>query len=173
MKTIFQALATYNSSVNQSITQLLEPLGREKVMMETKAYFPSIFETMIHIFISDLNWFRRYKDVFKDSNTLGSSRLTSLEEKSLRKELESDYKKLFQYRKEADEVILQFTHEMDDKNLASVIRYKSYKGEDVEKELWKTILHWFNHHAHHRGQISVLLDMLGVENDFSSLMTRI
>ena len=173
MKTIFQAFAKYNGSVNQSVLELLKPLKKEQIMMETKAYYPSIFETLLHNMIADLNWLKRYRDVFKESKALSNTRLVFLEEKSLRKEFESDYTKLYQYRKQADDVIVQFVNEMDESKLNSVIKYKNYKGEDVEKELWKTLLHWFNHQTHHRGQISVLLDLLGIDHDYSSMVTRI
>jgi uncharacterized damage-inducible protein DinB len=173
MKTVFQALAKYNSSVNQSIIELIEPLSEEKIMTKTKAFFPSIFETLLHLFSSDLFWLKRFRDVFKESNALTVSNLVSLDGNNLRKEFENDYTKLFQHRKQADEVILQFIEEIDEDNLNSVINYKNYKGDDVEKELWKILLQWFNHQTHHRGQISVLLDMIGVNNDYSSLLTRI
>ena len=173
MKTVFQALAKYNSSVNQSIIELIEPLSEEKIMTKTKAFFPSIFETLLHLFSSDLFWLKRFRDVFKESNALTVSNLVSLDGNNLRKEFETDYTKLFQHRKQADEVILQFIEEIDEDTLNSVINYKNYKGDDVEKELWKILLQWFNHQTHHRGQISVLLDMIGVNNDYSSLLTRI
>ena len=172
MKALFQAYAKYNGSVNQSILELLRPLKKEQIMMETKAYYPSIFETLFHIFSGDLTWLRRYRDVLKENKPL-SSEAVSLEVKNLRKELESDYTKLFQYRNQLDDVIRQFVNEMDESKLNAIVRYKNLKGEEIEKELWKTLLHWFNHQTHHRGQISVLLDLIGVDHDYSSLVTRI
>ncbi len=172
MKIIFQAFARYNGSVNRSILELIEPLKKEQIMMETKAYYPSIFETLLHNLIADLNWLKRYRDAFKENKGL-SSNLISMEDKSLRREFESDYTKFFQYRRQLDDVIIQFVNELDEGKLASVIKYKNYKGEDVEKEIWKTLLHWFNHQTHHRGQVSVLLDLVGVDHDFSSMVTRI
>jgi uncharacterized damage-inducible protein DinB len=173
MKKIFQAFAKYNESVDQSIAELLKPLKRELIMMKTKAYYPSIFETAVHIFIADVNWLRRYRDTFKDNKALNNCKLLSLEQKSWRDEVESDLTKLFQYRKQLDDVVIQFLDELDESKLDTVIRYKNYKGEDVAKEAWKTLLHWFNHQTHHRGQISVLLDMVGVDHDFSGMATRI
>jgi len=173
MKKIFQALAKYNGSVNQSIIELIEPLGKEKVMMETKAYYPSIFKTLLHNFITDLNWLRRLRDALKENKALSNSKLVSLEGESLKKEFESDYTKLYQYRKQADDLIRQFIDEVDENRLSSVVKYKNYKREDVEQELWKPLLHWLNHQTHHRGQISVLLDMIGIDNDYSSMLTRI
>jgi uncharacterized damage-inducible protein DinB len=173
MKPVFQALARYNSSVNLSIIELIEPLSEEMIMTKTKAFFPSIFETLLHLFSSDLFWLKRFRDVFKDSNTLTVSKLVPLDGKNLRKEFETDYTKLFQHRKQADEVILHFIEEIDEARLSSVITYKNFKGDEVEKELWKILLQWFNHQTHHRGQISVLLDMIGVNNDYSSMLARI
>jgi len=173
MKTVFQAFAGYNGSVNQSILELVEPLKKEQIMMETKAYYPSIFETLLHNLIGDLTWLKRCLDATKGNKGLNNRGVISLEEKSLRKELESDYRRFFQYRKQMDDVIIEFVNELDESKLESVIRYKNYKGEEVEKELWKMLLHWFNHQTHHRGQVSVLLDMVGVDHDFSSMLPRI
>ncbi len=173
MKNIFQAFAKYNQSVDLSILELVEPLTQEKVMAKTKAFFPSIYETMNHNLLSDLFWLKRFGEGFKDSIVLSHSDLVSLDFKGLRKELEDDYTKLFQYRKRADEAILQFIEEIDENKLNSVFKYKNYKGEEMENILWKILLQWFNHQTHHRGQISVLLDMIEVNNDYSSMLTRI
>ncbi len=172
MKTLFQAFAKYNASVNQSVLELLKPLKREQMMMETKAYYPSIYETLFHIFSGDLTWLKRYKTALNENQAL-SDELVSLDPKGLRKEFESDYTKLFQYRRRLDEVITRFAHEVEESNLNVMIRYKNLKGEEIEKELWKTLLHWFNHQTHHRGQISVLLDLIGIDHDYSSLVTRV
>ena len=173
MKNIFQGFAQYNSSVNQSLLELLQPLKKEQIMMETKAYYPSIFETLLHILIADLIWLKRYKGIFESNKAIGLSKLLVLEEKGLREEFKSDYTKFFQYRKQVDELIIQFVNELEEHQMNSTIQYKNYKGEETEKELWKTLLHWFNHQTHHRGQISALLDMVGVDHDFSSMVARI
>jgi uncharacterized damage-inducible protein DinB len=173
MKTIFQALAKYNQSVNQSILELVEPLAEEQIMMKTKAFFPSIFETMFHCLMSDIFWFTRFKDVFKESKALAGSELVSLDLRGLRKEYDPDYKKLFQHRKQADETIRQLIEEIAGDRFGSVVKYKNFKGEEVEGLLWKILLQWFNHQTHHRGQISVFLDMIDVKNDYSSMLNRI
>ena len=173
MKNLFQGFARYNSSVNQSLLELLQPLKKEQIMAETKAYYPSILETLLHILVADLIWLKRYRGILETNKALANTKLLTLEEKGLREELKSNYTKLFQYRKQLDELIILFVKELDEDQMNSVIRYKNYKGEDVEKELWKTLLHWFNHQTHHRGQTSVLLDLVGVDHDFSSVVSRI
>jgi uncharacterized damage-inducible protein DinB len=173
MKTIFQAMARYNQGVNQSILDLIKPLTREQVMMKTKAFYPSILETLLHNLMADVIWMKRYREIFQGNKALGNDRLLSLDEKALRKELEADYTVFYRYRNEVDDLIVQFASEMDEAKLPSVMKYKNYKGETVEKEVWKTLLHLFNHQTHHRGQVSVLLDLVGVDHDFSSMVTRI
>jgi uncharacterized damage-inducible protein DinB len=173
MKNLFEAFAKYNGSVNQSLLELVEPLRKEQVMMESKAYYPSIFETLRHILMADVNWLKRYRGIFKENKALGSSKLVSLEEKDLKAEFESDYRKLFLYRKQVDEMIIQFVNALAEDQLNSTIKYKNYKGQEIEKEVWKTLLHWFNHQTHHRGQVSVLLDLIGIDHDYSSLVSRI
>jgi len=173
MKTIFQALAKYNSSVDQSVIEIISALSKEQIMTKTKAFFPSIYETSFHVFFSDLFWLKRFKDGFKESNALTGSKLVALDGKSLRKEIEADYTKLFEYWKQIDKVILQFIEELDENQLNLTFKYKNFKGEDMETILWKILLQWFNHQTHHRGGISVLLDMLGVDNDYSSMLGRI
>ena len=124
MKNLFQALAKYNESVNQSIMELLKPLKKEQVMMETKAYYPSIFATLLHNLIADLNWLRRYRDALKENKALNNGKLLSFEEKSLRLEFESDHTKFFAYRKQVDELMIQFVNELDEHQMNSTLRYK-------------------------------------------------
>ncbi len=173
MKKLFKALAAYNKSVNRSIIELIEPLEKEQIMMITKSYFPSIFETFLHNFMVDLSWLKNNKDAFREIKALSNSKLISLEEGLLRKELESDYTTFFLYRREMDDLISEFIDELNENKLNLVFLYKNAAGEDVGKELWKTLLHWFNHQTHHRGQLSALLDMIGVDHDYSSMVMRI
>jgi len=91
----------------------------------------------------------------------------------IKKEMEADLKKYFQYRKEVDAMIIEFTGEFTDENLNNVMKFTNYKGEAVEAVAWKYILTLFNHQTHHRGGISVMLDMAGVKNDFSGTLARI
>ena len=112
MKNVFQALAKYNGSVNQSVLELLEPLKKDQVMTKTRAFYPSIFETMLHILVANLNWLRRYRDRFKENKALSDTKLLALDEKGLRLEFEADYTKLFQYMRQVDGLLIQFVAEL-------------------------------------------------------------
>jgi uncharacterized damage-inducible protein DinB len=173
MKKAFQSFALYNRSVNLSVLELVEPLPKDKIMFETKAFYPTIFATLLHIFVADILWLRRYRDFLKENKILKDCKFLQTDEKMMQEELKADYKKYFEYRKELDEAIVQFVDSLTAGEIDSVIKYKDYMGRDIEKELWKTLLHWFNHQTHHRGQVSVLLDLIGVNHDYSGLVNRV
>jgi len=173
MKTIYTALARYNRSVNESVREILTGLSKDQLFSETKAYYRSIYDTCIHLLQSDIFWLMRYKAVYPDNDHLKNNKLLLMNVENIRSEFESDYKKIFETQKNIDILIEQFIGDCTDENYAHAFKYTNYKGVTTERILWQTLLHWFNHQTHHRGQISVFLDMMGINNDYSSLLPRI
>lgn len=172
MKTIFQAMAKYNGNVNLEIMGLLGGMPPEKLAIKTKAYFSTIIDTALHIFLSDIGMFRRFKTTFPESTAL-SIPLLNIDTALLKKEVEGELEKYFQYRKKIDEMINQFVGELDDEDLLRGFKYTNYKGEPVETNVWKMLLTIFNHQTHHRGALSVMLELEDVKNDFSGTLSKI
>ncbi len=173
MRNIFQTLAMYNRSVNQSVMDLLGGLQNEQVMADTKAFFHSIFGTFMHNVTTDLIWLRRFESIYPDMKCLKGNSLLSLDDQQIRKKAEEDHRNIFGIRMQIDTLIEEFIHEINDQDFIRAIQYKNFRGEQMEKLLWQALLHWFLHQTHHRGNISVMLDMLGVNNDYSSLISRV
>jgi uncharacterized damage-inducible protein DinB len=63
--------------------------------------------------------------------------------------------------------------ELTENDLEKTISFANMKGETVSKNVGGSILHMFNHQTHHRGMISLYLEMMGIDNDFSSLLPLI
>jgi uncharacterized damage-inducible protein DinB len=173
MRNIFQTLAMYNRSVNQSVMDLLGKLSKEQVLMDTKAFFHSIFETFMHNVTTDLVWLKRFEGIYPNIKCLKGNTLLSLDDQQIRKKVEGDHRNIFEIRTQIDALIEEFIHEINDQDFIRVIQYKNIRGEQMEKLLWQALLHWFLHQTHHRGNISVMLDALGVNNDYSSLISRV
>jgi uncharacterized damage-inducible protein DinB len=128
MKPIFQALARYNSSVNASIRDLLSGLSKDQLFSETKAFYHSIFDACVHLLQSDIFWLKRYNSVFPDNGHLKNNKLLTIDVENIRKEFESDYKKIFETQKNVDILIGQFINDLSDENYLQSFQYKNYKG---------------------------------------------
>jgi uncharacterized damage-inducible protein DinB len=152
---------------------ILRTVPQGKLAQKFKTFFPTIYDMSFHLLLSDINWMKRFKTLFGTYNSIKMSRMGSYDETKLKEELEGDHKKLFELRVAVDEEIDNFVKELKDDDYGKTLKYKNYKGEDTEKEMWKVLMQMFNHGTHHRGQISGLLDMLGIDNDFSTIFPRI
>ncbi|OHD71227.1 MAG: hypothetical protein A2W19_10620 [Spirochaetes bacterium RBG_16_49_21] len=173
MKALFQAYTKYNQNVNKDLFDILLTLSKDQLMQKFDVYHSSIYDTLLHILISDMYWIKRFSKLFGTYSSLEKTKLLSYDLRKLKDDLGEDHRKLIELRKELDELIDRFAKDLSDADYGKILQYKNFKGEDTEKEIWKVLMHMFNHQTHHRGQVSELLDLLKVENDYSSLLPRI
>ena len=52
----------------------------------------------------------------------------------------------------------------------STMRYANTKGVQREHAAWKALTHFFNHQAHHRGQVTTLLMQAGIDPGVTDLV---
>lgn len=173
MKEIFEALATYKMKVDESVLAIVEKLGEDKVLAPSGAYFPTVYDQLKHIFGSDVNWIKRLKTAFPKSAVLAKSRFADYDLEALKARPIGDRSRTFADMREIDRDVRAFVAERGEADFAVPVAYKNYKGQAETHELWMILLQWFNHGVHHRGTISGQLDALGVENDYSSLLSKI
>ena len=173
MKTVFQAYARYNKNVNQDIIDIVKNLPQETLMQEFKTYYPTVYDTLVHILLADIFYLKRFKTLFGEYGGLKNSTMVSYDKTRLEEELKPDYTRLFALLKTADEEIAAFVGTLQDDDYTKVVHYKNFKGDAAEMEVWQGLMQMFNHGTHHRGLISALLDMLGIDNDYSAVLPRI
>jgi uncharacterized damage-inducible protein DinB len=68
---------------------------------------------------------------------------------------------------ELDNILVDFVNGMAPTDLNKNIRHKTSNGVTLDKKLELFLMTIFNHETHHRGMISLYLEMLGKENDYS------
>jgi uncharacterized damage-inducible protein DinB len=73
-------------------------------------------------------------------------------------------------RKEFDGIITAFASELTAEDLSRPLQFTTSKGVPHTKNFGGLLTHMFNHQTHHRGMISLYLDMMGKPNDFSNLL---
>jgi uncharacterized damage-inducible protein DinB len=71
-----------------------------------------------------------------------------------------------------DEPIQHACKLFSEQHYGSIMEYKNWDGKDMKKSVWLALLHLFNHQTHHRGHISLILDHMDVENDYSGIMNK-
>jgi len=69
-----------------------------------------------------------------------------------------------------DNIITEFIKELREEDLNKSLRFINSKGVEMERKMNSLITHVFNHETHHRGMISVYLEMMGIENSYSDSM---
>jgi uncharacterized damage-inducible protein DinB len=163
----FKLLARYNSHVNSEMNKHISLLNKDEWVREFDGFYENIKALCNHIYITDFSWLKRFAllrpfrylenplfalDYSQDSNVFDSI---------------NDY---MDKRIELDKVISSFIDEVNQEDLDKPLKYKSWKGEPQERNFAGVLLHVFNHQTHHRGMISLYLELLGKENDFSNLV---
>jgi uncharacterized damage-inducible protein DinB len=158
--------AKYNEITNNKMGELILKLSNEQWNTQFTGYFPSIKSLCNHIYISDFNWLKRFSKhrlfnfskakLFEEDIQFGTTALETLEIYKLR-------------RGELDLYITKFISEITDEDVKSFIEYTDSHGTKHKKVFGGLILHMFNHETHHRGMISLYLEELKIENNYSNL----
>jgi len=166
MKEILVAFAAYNRDANRAFVTLLTTLDEGVLRAECGAYYKSLLGTLEHIAQSELGWLRRFKGYFT-YKSLEASPLLALTPESLAEKIKGGPAALYPVLAELDGLLVSFAGELVEATLGIRVKYKNYKGEELERPYWNLVFHILNHGTHHRGEISALLDQGGVANDFS------
>ena len=165
-KNDFELIVNYNKAVNEKMNNIIETLSEEEWNKVFSGYYSSIHKLCSHILLGDYLWLNRFKsmDCFK-----------SLDDKYFNKNynfqdtlFESISEYLFK-RTELDNIIIDFVNELTENDLNRILKFKNIKGIIYEKKIKVCLIHLSHHETHHIGMISLYLEMLGKENDFSNL----
>ena len=156
----------YNKTTNVKMNKFISTLSNEQWEKKFDCFFPSVKSLCNHIYATDINWLKRFStlrefrfikhDVFKKEIKFGEVVI-------------GDTEQYLQSRAELDEIIEQFANELTAEDLTKRLKYKDPYGNEHDNPFGGMILHMFNHETHHRGMISVYLEQLGMENDYSNL----
>ena len=166
-KSGFELLVKYNTETNIKMNKIISTLSEDEWNKQCGGYFKSIHELCSHIFFADYTWLKRFKsfNIFK-----------SLKDEYFNKDY--DYKDVLfrdvtEYtdkRTELDSIIANFCKELTIDDLDREMKWDNNRtGESLQKTIRVCLSHVFNHETHHRGMISLYLELLGKENDFSNL----
>ena len=171
MKELFETLAEYNRRTNQEVMTILQDLEPEQLSRRIGGFFGSIIGTANHVLLSDIGWLRRFAHGCSVLSELRDT-IPDVKADHLTDTPWIDLNSLRPVREEVDALLQRTVHTIAQHDLSLQLRYVDSRGQHHEKTLWIALLHVFNHQTHHRGQIALMLDELGIDNDYSNLVWK-
>ena len=153
-----KTLAKYNKITNEFKNNIIKEISEEQWNAKFNGFYRSIYELCFHIYNSDFNWLKWCK------------LLHSADENNYEYIIEDNFTNIDDYifrRTELDKKIIEFINELSENDLEKTLKLVDSEGNKNEIKMGLAIIHIFNHATHHRGMISLYLEMLGKENDYS------
>jgi uncharacterized damage-inducible protein DinB len=150
-------MAGYNRWMNEKLYTLCAQLPDEERKRDRKAFFRSIHGTLNHLLLTDRGWLGRF-----NGNPWTFS--------SLDQEIYNNFEELCSERDRTDREIEDFVAALSPERLAQDFTYQNYAGTKFTHPLGPALVHLFNHQTHHRGQLTTLINQLGIDPGVTDAM---
>ena len=152
LKAHFDQLAAYNRWANRRMYDDAAGLPDADRKRPTGLFFGSVHGTLNHLLVTDYIWMWRFTGEGPQPERLNQI-------------LHEDFDELRAARERGDERIFGFVTGASDYD--RVIEYQNSSGKTYYQKLGPALTHFFNHQAHHRGQVHAGLTMLGMREPAS------
>jgi uncharacterized damage-inducible protein DinB len=168
MKDTLIMYARYTKRADASVIDLLDKLSLEELDADRKSYYKSLAGLMVHA-VGGTTYFL---GLFKAVAPSAAKPLKALEGLSCPEGdrlTAEQWKQLKQYSAAAGQAMLDFVEAASEAELSASVKIDWFGGKPDAVPLSYLLHSDFVHGTHHRGQISQILDSMGVEHDFSGL----
>ena len=169
----YRFLARYNRWMNQRLYSACESLTDAQRKADQGAFFKSMHHTLTHLVLADKMWLARFANQGVAFAALPPELLAVPAGSDYTSDLHPDWADLKRTRDALDAAIEQWLADMPAKFLTSTMRYANTKGVKRAHPAWQTMTHFFNHQAHHRGQMTTLLTQAGVDVGVTDLIALV
>lgn len=148
-------LVDYNYWARDRQLQVCATVTQEEFLRPLGASFSSLRDSLAHLVGVEWIWLERWQG--RSPRSLPSAEeFASLQDISTRWKL-------------VEGNLHKFVAGLDEEKLSLPFTYTNFKGEAWSYPLWSAFLHVMNHQSYHRGQVTMLLRLLGkqpVQVDF-------
>jgi len=165
-KQSFLNLARYNERVNREMYEILSVLTDRARRQEAGSWFGSIHGILSHIIICDFHWLKRYRALSPESPVLNDPRLDP-PNLSWEHDLHENFAALREDRTIVDERICAWVEAFPAARYDEDFEYHDSTGNARHAKAGAAFEFLFLHQTHHRGQISQILDSMGLAHSFA------
>ena len=149
-------LFDYNAWANRRLLDAAEKLSPEQFVQRIESSFPSVRDTLAHIYGAEWIWLERFQGR-SPSGLPAAAEFT-------------DVNTLRQHWLQHEERLLDFVRGLAQADLDRDFEYKTLKFGMYRNPLWQSMLHVVNHGTYHRGQVTTMLRQLGAQPILTDLM---
>jgi uncharacterized damage-inducible protein DinB len=136
-------LLEYHRWATEKVLQAVSTLGAEKYTKDLGSSFPSVCDTLIHIYGADRAWLGR------------------IQGQQLERPRPEDYPSVAVLREVWLETLSTFPSVVQSQSPDKPVSYKAFDGTPYTNKLAEIIRHVVNHGTYHRGQVTTMLRQLG------------
>jgi uncharacterized damage-inducible protein DinB len=166
-KEIFDPLGRYNRIANGEMDEVIKTLSDDEWDREFGGFFKSVRALCSHVYVADVTWLKRFGGL-KEFKTLKDGLFqTELSFKELLFPRRDEY---LAKRPKLDKLIISLIAELGEADLGKTLKYVDSRGKTFEYPVYGGLLQFLNHETHHRGMVSLYLELLGKDNDFNNVM---
>jgi uncharacterized damage-inducible protein DinB len=165
MKAIIAALTVYNQGADRALCETIGTVDEDSLKSDCGTYYHSVLSTIQHYLSYEISWLKRYR-TFGAHAALSNSVLDP-ELDDILSRTKDNFKETQSVLLAIDAVFVDLLKEMTDSDLDRLVKFTNPRGEEIGKKYWNTIFHVLNHSTHHRGEISAMLDILKIPNDYA------
>ncbi len=158
-----------NRDANETVLRLLDGLSEEERNKSRGSYYKSLSGLAAHL-VGGGAYFHR---LFRESGVGGAVQETEkLEVPSGEILTAAQWEELKRVSILIDNASVAFVEGLEDDDLERIIALPWFGGKPATVSLYYVLNAYVNHGVHHRGQISQVLDEMGVKNDYSGIDPR-
>ena len=164
-------MATYNEWMNSKLYEAAARLPAEVLAADRKAFFGSIIGTLNHLLNGDLLWLHRF--AAHPARYAALATLPAAAPGELGAVRHPGLASLLDERRRVDAAILGMAGAIGEADLEHTLTYANSQRVVWERNFFSLLMHFFNHQTHHRGQVTTLLSLHGVDVGVTDLLALI
>ena len=137
----------YHRWATSLILEKATALPSEQLLRTLGGSFPSLYETLVHLYQADCVWLDRLEQ-------RPSGKLSDYEAPGCMWEFREAWLAIH-------DRMITFVSALREDELENEIAYKSLAGQPFSSPVWQILMHVVNHGTHHRAQVTAMFRQLG------------